>query len=220
MKPHPSATLLLCLLVGCGPSDEDRATHRNRLRMGAVLLVNFASENGGHAPASAAYVDERGTPLLSWRVAVLPNDMRGALALDEPWDSDANKRVLEAMPTEFESPGVERPGYTTLMLVTGPHTRVDGQPENDANPRTDGPLLVGPDSVSSNGYLLVFGPPEKAVPWTKPADLDFDPGDPLACLRSIPEEGLLAITLDGKVETIPPDIDPEAFRKRVSNDGK
>ena len=55
-------------------------------------------------PADAIY-DKNGKPLLSWRVMVLPYIEQDALYkqfhLDEPWDSDHNKKLLEKMPPLF-----------------------------------------------------------------------------------------------------------------------
>ena len=47
--------------------------------------------------------------------------------------------------------------------------------------------------------LVVEAGREKAVPWTKPEDLPFDPANPLAALGQIPAEGFLAAMADGSV---------------------
>ncbi len=51
---------------------------------------------------TAAILDKNGKPLLSWRVALLPYIEQDALyrqfKLDEPWDSEHNKKLIAQMP--------------------------------------------------------------------------------------------------------------------------
>ena len=49
-----------------------------------------------------------GKPLLSWRVKLLPYLEQGALYkefhLDEPWDSEHNKKLRATVPATYRSP--------------------------------------------------------------------------------------------------------------------
>ena len=58
----------------------------------------LADTYGGNFPARANF-DEDGNPLLSWRVHILPYMDYGQLYdqfhLDEPWDSEHNKKLLD-----------------------------------------------------------------------------------------------------------------------------
>ena len=59
----------------------------------------------GHLPAPAL-ADRDGKPLLSWRVAILPQlgypSLHARFHLDEPWDSPHNCALLREMPKEFQ----------------------------------------------------------------------------------------------------------------------
>ena len=50
----------------------------------------------------------RGKPLLSWRVHILPFLEEGELykqfRLDEPWDSEHNRKLIEKMPDAYADP--------------------------------------------------------------------------------------------------------------------
>ena len=59
---------------------------------------------------------------------------------------------------------------------------------------------------------------DKAVTWTKPDDLPFDPDQPLAALGTIPEEGFYAVGM-GLVPThIQRNVSGDAFRRLVEGD--
>ena len=49
--------------------------------------------------------DKDGKPLLSWRVLILPyveqEDLYKQFHLDEPWDSEHNKKLIEKMPAVY-----------------------------------------------------------------------------------------------------------------------
>ena len=85
-----------------------------------ALALRSYNDAYGHFPP-AAVSDKSGKPLLSWRVLMLPWIQQGKLFkefhLDEPWDSDHNKKLLEKMPPLFGSgdedalSGVRRQGY-------------------------------------------------------------------------------------------------------------
>src|SRR5205823_6071723 len=61
---------------------------------------------------------------LSWRVAILPFIEQDALyrefKLDEPWDSDHNKKLIAKMPKVFAPPAGEKvaAGYTYYQMFT------------------------------------------------------------------------------------------------------
>ena len=63
-----------------------------------------------HLPAASSY-DPEGKPLLSWRVYVLPHMEQQALFnqfhLDEPWDSEHNRKLIDQMPELFADPDPE-----------------------------------------------------------------------------------------------------------------
>src|SRR5437660_306431 len=59
----------------------------------------------------------------------------------------------------------------------------------------------------SRTILAVEAGPDKAVPWTKPDDLPFDPTKPLTALGQVPAEGFLVAFFDGSVHRLKVDND-------------
>jgi hypothetical protein len=62
---------------------------------------------------------------------------------------------------------------------------------------------------------------DRAVPWMKPADLDFDLAQPKAGLGHVRKGGFLVVMGDGSIRFIPNSIDDETLRRLViANDGQ
>ena len=61
----------------------------------------------GRFPARANF-DKQGKPLLSWRVHILPyleeNPLYQQFHLDEPWDSEHNRKLIPMMPAFYRNP--------------------------------------------------------------------------------------------------------------------
>lgn len=115
----------------------------------------------------AFLVDEEGAPIFSWRVALLADmggeEMLGLLKLDEPWDSEHNRRLVPFIPTIFSTSheATDR-GLATLHGIIGGKTILsDGRP---LNPRE---IKSSPSKV----VILTEVRPEKGVEWTRPSDL-------------------------------------------------
>ena len=95
----------------------------NLKRLG--LALHDYHEAHGHFPAPAI-VSTAGTPLLSWRVALLPQlgyqTLYARFHLDEPWDSPHNRSLVAEIPTELACPGGygRRKGQTDYRVIVGP----------------------------------------------------------------------------------------------------
>jgi Protein of unknown function (DUF1559) len=147
---------------------------------------------------------------LSWRVHLLPYldqaPLYSQFKLDEPWDSEHNKKLIEKMPLIFQSPGVDDPGKTTVHVFTGP-----GAPF--ANDKTPG-FREFTDGLSVT-ILAVLAGPETADVWTRPGGLDFDPDDPIKSLGIIPGKTILAVFADGAVREFDKEIDAAILRRWI-----
>jgi hypothetical protein len=173
-----------------------RARSANNMKQLGLALHIYIDANKGAMPADV--VDKDGKPLLSWRVKLLPYIEQDALykqfKLDEPWDGPTNKALLEKMPPTLRSPRVtvKKAGYTVYQGFSGPGTVFEpGQKLKFPAAITDG---------TSNTIFLVEA--ATAVPWTKPADLPFDPKGDLPEIGK-PYNGMpLAGLLDGSVRTL------------------
>lgn len=74
---------------------------------------------------------------------------------------------------------------------------------------------------TSKTVAIVEAMPDKAVPWTKPQDLAFDPDRPLAGIGNPWRAGNLFLIglFDGSVRMVDPDIDPDTFKALVTPAG-
>src|SRR5262249_9824867 len=96
----------------------------NNLKEIALGMHNY-HDTFGFFPASAIY-SKAGKPLLSWRVALLPflnqDNLYKQFHLDEPWDSEHNKKLLDKMPDIFRVPGQKDKNGTFYQVFVGEGT--------------------------------------------------------------------------------------------------
>jgi hypothetical protein len=142
----------------------------------------------GRLPA-AAVCGKDGKPLLSWRVTLLPYleaaDLYDQFKLDEPWDSPHNIRLLSKMPDVYAPPPGKKskvpPDHTVCHVFVGKGAAFEG---------CEGLRLDDfPDGPSETVLVVEAGEP---VPWTKPADLQYEPDGPLPEVRCIFKDGFRA----------------------------
>jgi hypothetical protein len=166
----------------------------NNLRQLALALHNY-HDTMGTFPAVANF-DKQNKPLLSWRVHLLPyleqDGLYKEFHLDEPWDSEHNKKLIARMPALYACPGGKAgAGKTSFLAPVGKTTAFTGEAKVlRMADFTDG---------TSNTILLVEASDEHAVIWTKPDDFPYDPKMPAKGLGGHYEGGFLAAFADGSV---------------------
>src|SRR5581483_1589324 len=143
-----------------------------------AIAFNNCHDAMGALPARAIY-NKQGKPLLSWRVHLLPfmeeDELYREFKLDEPWDSEHNKKLIPRMPKWFAGDlKLAAEGKTTYLVPAGKNTAFDGMKRLKFLDVTDG---------ASNTLLMVDVDDEHAVTWTKPNDWEFDPKAPTRGLR-------------------------------------
>ncbi|QEF99962.1 hypothetical protein Mal15_40290 [Stieleria maiorica] len=159
--------------------------------------------------------DDNGNPLLSWRVAILPyieqQQLYEQFHLDEPWDSPHNRQLIEQMPRTYGDPSaIVPPGHTVFQVPQGEGMMFEDSGQIRMRDITDG---------TSNTIMAIESSAQAAVPWTKPADLQIDPSDPLAKMGDNRPGGFHVLMGDGAVRFIANSIDPEVFKKLLTRAG-
>jgi hypothetical protein len=182
--------------LGDAKQNAQRVASMNNLREIAVAMNMYESQNKS-LPAPANY-DKSGKPLLSWRVHILPfigqQKLYEQFHLDEPWDSDHNKKLVAEMPVIYKSPKstILDKGRTNYLLPTGKDTLYTGR---------EGPKLKEIKNAAKT-ILVVEADDEHAVVWTKPDDLQFNAEKPWTGLKGTYSNGFLAVYCDGHVESM------------------
>ncbi len=142
---------------------------KENLRQLALAMKTYELERRKFPGAAILSKDGKKTPLLSWRVTLLPfleqENLYRQFKLDEPWDSAHNKKLIQSMPKIYQPVRREHPegGRTYYQVLTGKSGLFGEGREPRPNQITDG---------SSNTFLIVEG--IDPVVWTKPEDLAYD----------------------------------------------
>ncbi len=192
-----------------------RSQSTNNLKQFALAMHMYA-DNNKHFPPAAS-VDKAGKPLLSWRVHLLPYIEQEALykqfKLDEAWDSDHNKPLIDKMPKLFENPSSIplEAGTTSYLVVRGKETVFHDDKGTKFAEIRDG---------TSKTILIVEAGPKSAVVWTKPEDIEFDEKDPWAGLLGMREGGFIAAFADGSVRFLSESISKEDIKALFTRAGQ
>jgi len=174
----------------------NRARSDDNLKMLGLALHKYHTANN-RLPANVA--DKDGKPLLSWRVQLLPYldevKLFKEIKVTEPWDGPTNSKLLERIPKVFESPRVQvkKKCYTVYQGFAGPGAIFD--------PTTNGQLTFFHiiDGMSNTLFAVESS---AAVPWTKPADIPFDPKKELSDFGRAYIASPLAVFCDGSVRNL------------------
>jgi Protein of unknown function (DUF1559) len=173
--------------VPIGPAPEE-----TRLKKLAAAFDAYHAEHG-HYP-SVAIAAKDGTPLLSWRVALLPylgeKKLYDEFRQNEPWDSLHNKKLLAKMPDVFNKPYAypQNYGRTNAQVVTGPGTLFDG-------------ARVKKPAGGATILVLESGAGE-TVWWTKPADRITAAGKPPELFMNYESSSCWAAFSDGTIKRL------------------
>jgi hypothetical protein len=191
-----------------------QARSMNNLKQIMLAMFNYSDTHKKFPPRASYSAD--GKPLLSWRVQLLPyldaGDLYNEFKLDEPWDSEHNRKLIERLPDVLRSPlanaGTGRTTYVVPVLAGG---IFGGKEALDFKEIIDG---------LSNTIAVVEADDDHAVVWTKPEDIEPDVSDPARGLRRATIGGFLIGIADGAVRSLPGDMSPEALRPLFTANGK
>jgi serine/threonine protein kinase len=189
-----------------------RTETRDQLRKIGDALEAYHKQHGRLPPA--ALTDPDGRPLLSWRVLLLPylgeQELFEQFHLDEPWDSESNRRLLEKIPNVYKSEALltRKPYVTTYQVVVGPDTLFEG----GQGVRLDGPNPV-PDAA------ILVAETREPVPWTKPADLAYQADKPLPPLGATFPDGFFLLLADGRPRFVSRTVKDDMLRALMTRKG-
>jgi len=205
-------------------STHRKTCHANLLRIGQALQ-QYHEQHGSYPPA---YIpDEKGAPMHSWRVLILPQLNEMALyrsyRFDRPWDSPENLQVAAQMPAVYHclaDPDSGTQKDTSYMVVVGPRTVFPPQGKAipyDAtrwDPREETLLVV---EVAGSG-----------VGWTSPTDLQADQirlviNPSRNAAKSLSSEhagGINALFADGQVHWLSNLLPMEVIAAALTRDGR
>ncbi len=208
-------------VLGTGNAANKPITQNNLKQIGLA----FHNLQDIYQAFPVAIADSTGKPGLSWRVAMLPfleqDTLYKQFKLNEPWDSEHNKKLIALMPKTFAPPGIDTQGYTYYRSFSGPgaimppHTR----------PGTPGQVIPGnkifsiPDGTANT--LMVAEATEPVI-WTKPDDLPFAAGVQRhpKLGDGVYKGGFYALMCDGSTRWIPGTIDVTNLCNAIqTNDG-
>lgn len=190
---------------------QQRLETREKLKQLMIAIRNFEAAYG-HLPHDI--VDEKGKPLLSWRVQLLPYleqaNLFNQFKLNEPWDSEHNRKLLmgvEVYRSNFQPKGTTE---TYFQAFTGP-----GVAFNEPGKKLKFADIT--DGTVSTIAVAEVGP---AVPWTKPADVPYHPGQAFARVEWPFANAIQLATPYGDTWAVKPDIGELILRRMIErNDG-
>ena len=173
---------------------------RSHLKVIGLALDQYHNDFGSYPPVWVA--DERGRPLYSWRVLLLPYldnpIIYERFRLDEPWDSPHNIQYAKADFKIFRCPAcTNEPGTTNYVAViseAGSWRGPTSLTKEDFTEMLDSTIWV----VEQDGLKIC---------WSEPRDLKFDDiplrvNDPSGIgIGSRHEEGgAVSLSINGKVQ--------------------
>jgi beta-lactamase regulating signal transducer with metallopeptidase domain len=179
--------------------DRELQRSANNLNQIVSAILMYVDAAGHYPPVKAGWGYDRNKrewyrerPYLSWRVLILPmlgqKELFSKFKLNEPWDSENNRKLILLMPAIYRAPGSKaNAGKTNYLGVVGP---------NAAFP--DNGTITVPDFIdgTSKTILLVEVPDDAAVEWTRPEDFPADANDPMSKLVGLRAGGFLAACAD------------------------
>ncbi len=184
-------------------------------KLGLALHIYHDTNNA--LPPAAITNSMTKKPLLSWRVALLPalgqEQLYRQFKLDEPWDSEHNKKLIDKMPRIYAPPGVAgaESGLTRYRAFVGPGTAFEVRSDGAEGLK----LRDFPDGLV-NTVLVVES--REPVIWTKPEELPFDPKKPLPKLGWF-SAGAHAVMGDGSVATFLPTAPDDGPKSYITRNG-
>jgi hypothetical protein len=208
--------------VGNAPPDKapglaERQKDATNLKQIALGLHNHEAANGAFpAPDGVTAANAKGG--LSWRVHLLAHielpetqELAKEFKMDEPWDSEHNKKLIDKMPAVFASPLATDPvGRTRYKALVGTGAAFEPGKWLKVSGFVDG---------TSNTIVVVGG--GEPVIWTKPDDIEVKADLAPAVLALPGQNGCNVCLGDGSVRWADlARLDPKKLKALVTRAGE
>jgi hypothetical protein len=204
----------LVLMIAGGGQGDAMVIQNNLKQIGLAMHIYHDAMGNFPAPAS---LGKKGGKELSWRVQILPyieqDNLYKKFKLDEPWDSEHNMKVLKdnPMPKVFAIPGTknEDEKKTHYQVFVGNGAMFDPAKATS---------IVGITDGSSNTLMTALA--EKAVDWTKPDDIEFDPKDDMLKKLWFNKAGKTFVGFgDGSVRALKKTLKEDTLKALITRNG-
>ena len=189
----------------------------SNLKQVAIAVHNFHHTYNQFPIGESPIIKYRdGQPLLSWRVHLLPfvegDGLYKQFKLDQPWDSPDNLKLLDQIPKVYQNLDYKGLGsHTTVLAINGPGAVFNPGEKLHFRNVTDG---------TSQTVLVINAGPDKAVPWTKPQDLTYQPDAIVQSLGDI-NDPFMVMFADGAIYPVSKTVDERMLLRMFQrNDGK
>lgn len=195
----------------------------------AVAMHAYHDFNGFFPPTCTVATSKDGKikiPGLSWRVLLLPHlkhdDLFKQFRLEEPWDSEHNKKLIDQMPAIYAppagSPAGIAPSETHAQVFYAANPFVLGgtvfpHPYFVVHQNSHSMGIRHIQDGASNTFLVVEA--AKPVIWTKPEDLAFGNG-PLPALGHCVEGVFHVCLVDGSSRVCGRSASPAELRRFIA----
>jgi hypothetical protein len=186
-----------------------RKVQRDLVQLG-LAMHNYADGNRSQLPPAAVTAKD-GQPLLSWRVLLLPvldqEELFRQFRLDEPWDSEHNKKLLPRIPAVYALP----PGEADR----GPLTAYRAFVGDEAAFPARGSARFPASFTDGTSFTILVAEAADAVPWTKPDELSVAADRPLPRLGGRLRGWFGVGMADGTVRLVRDDVDERLLRRAI-----
>jgi hypothetical protein len=185
-----------------GPIVEKEIPGVKNLQDLAQAFERYHEANGHYPPAVVCSKD--GTPLFSWRVALLPylgeEKLYAQFDREQPWNHPKNALLLAKMPQVFANPALSADTtreQTCFQLLTGPKAAFH-----------EGRMVKKADLKDGPGQTLLLVEHQQLFPWTAPMDVSVPDDRERIEKEVLPRLGLLqgntfrAVLFDGTIRKL------------------
>ncbi|HEX3316030.1 MAG TPA: DUF1559 domain-containing protein, partial [Gemmataceae bacterium] len=195
-----AAAIDAMLVPALSKAREKAAIAQSMNNLKQIALAMHIHHDAQKAFPPQGTVDKNGRPLLSWRVLILPyieqKGLYDQFHLDEPWDSEHNKKLIPQIPVVYLSALTKlkpEDGLTTYVVPFGPKAFFNGKKTGSFRDIPDG---------TSNTIMAFDVDDSKAVTWTRPDDYPVAPRQAFPGLVRPGVGKILAAFFDGSVRTL------------------